>query len=65
MSAGDAWNAYLAAQEAAHEAVTQCAGSPGGRPKGTGPRSCSTPRIWRGRGSRSRRWRGRRRSDGV
>ncbi len=35
MSAGDAWNAYLAAQQAAHEAVTQCAGSPGdGTPEG-------------------------------
>lgn len=31
MSAGDAWNAYLAAQQAAHKAVTQCAGSPGDR----------------------------------
>ncbi len=35
MSAGDAWNAYLAAQHAAHEAVTQCAGSQGdGTPEG-------------------------------
>ncbi len=35
MSAGDAWNAYLAAQQAAHEAVTQCGGSPGdGTPEG-------------------------------
>ena len=35
MSAGDAWNAYVAAQQAAHEAVTQCAGSPGdGTPEG-------------------------------
>ena len=29
MSAGDAWNAYLAAQQAAHEAINQCAGCPG------------------------------------
>ncbi len=35
MSAGDAWNAYLAAQQAAHEAVTQCGGSLGdGTPEG-------------------------------
>jgi hypothetical protein len=35
MSAGDAWNAYLAAQQAAHEAFTQCAVSPGdGTPEG-------------------------------
>jgi len=61
-----AWAAYVAAQQAAHEAATKCAGSPGdGRPKGTGPHSCSTPRIWRGRSSRPLRWRSRRRSDGV
>ncbi len=35
MSAGDAWNAYVTAQQVAHEAVTQCAGSPAdGTPEG-------------------------------
>ena len=35
MSAGDAWDAWVTAQQAAHEAVTQCAGSRGdGTPEG-------------------------------
>ncbi len=35
MSAGDAWDAYVAAHQAADEAVTHCAGSPGdGTPEG-------------------------------
>ena len=35
MSPGDAWDAYVTAQQAAHEAVTQCAGNPGdGTPEG-------------------------------
>jgi hypothetical protein len=29
MSAGDALNAYVTAQQAAHEAVTRCGGRPG------------------------------------
>jgi hypothetical protein len=35
MTPGDAWDAYVTAQQAAAEAVTECGGSPGdGTPEG-------------------------------
>ena len=37
MSPGDAWDAYVTAQQAAHEAVTECAREPGGRDARRGP----------------------------